>query len=252
MITQWSLVIFTVFSQLATGLALFSWWKDSRDHERHTRAAWKLAAVCALAALIASAVDACGLAQGPLLTAQTGCLLLFAGAAAAVRKPVCGLVALLAGTICVLSQALAAVPGSLLSVSGVFPFALFLFCTIALGASFSQLVRLGEPEDPAVRCGRFALPLRVSLWLMLILTALAPCIVWDDPFMRRSAFFWMQTQLYWMGVIFSGVVIGLSHMGRVTLNVQALVAFVSVFGLRTAFYADSVHGAIDLSTLYMH
>jgi len=57
--------------------------------------------------------------------------------------------------------------------------------------------------------------------------------------------------MYWMGVIFSGVVLGLSHMGRVTLNVQALVAFVSIFGLRTAFYADSVHGAIDLSTLYM-
>ena len=48
------------------------------------------------------------------------------------------------------------------------------------------------------------------------------------------------------------MVLGLSHMGRITLLVQAVVAFVSIFGLRTAFYADGVHGIIDMSTLYMH
>lgn len=250
MITQWSLVFFTVLSQLAAGLALFSWWKDSHDREVLTGAAWKTAALCALLALAASLTR--GLAHGPLFTAQTACLLLGVCAFAARRNRACGFLALVAGVVCVLSEALAAVPGSLMSASGIFPFALFLFCTVALGASFSQLVRLGETEEPAVRCGRFALPLRISMWLMLILTALTPCIVWEDPFMKRSAFFWMQTQLYWMGVIFSGVVIGLSHMGRVTLNVQAVVTFVSIFGLRTAFYADSVHGAIDLGTLYMH
>ena len=87
---------------------------------------------------------------------------------------------------------------------------------------------------------------------MLIITAIAPCMPWEDPFMRKSAIIWMQTQLYWMGVIFSGVVLGLSHMGRITLLVQAVVAFVSIIGLRTAFYADGVHGIIDMSTLYMH
>ncbi len=250
MITQWSLVFFTVLSQLASGLALFSWWKDSRDRDVHTEAAWKTASLCALIALASGMAG--GLARGPMFTAQTACLILGVSAFVARRRRVCGIVALSAGVVCVLSQAFAAVPGSLISASGVFPFVLFLSCTVALGASFSQLSRLGEAEDAAAPRGRFALPLRVSMWIMLILTALAPCIVWEDPFMKRSAFFWMQTQLYWMGVIFSGVVIGLSHMGRVTLNIQALVALVSIFGLRTAFYADSVHGAIDLSTLYMH
>ena len=250
MITQWPLVIFTVFSQLSAGLALFSWWKETRSRD-NSRAGWKTAAVCAGIALVAGLVDAGGIARGPMLTAQTACLLLAICSAVAIRRSACAAAAMITGLVCVLSEAFAAVPGELLSASGLFPFALFLLCTVALGASFSQLTRMGDPEDPAVRYGRFAMPLRISLWLMLILTALTPCIVWEDPFMKRSAFFWMQTQLYWMGVIFSGVVIGLSHMGRVTLNVQAVVAFISIFGLRTAFYADSVHGAIDLSTLYM-
>ena len=47
------------------------------------------------------------------------------------------------------------------------------------------------------------------------------------------------------------LVIGLSHMGRVTLVLQAIVAFVSIFGLRTGFFSDGIHGIVDMGTLYM-
>ncbi len=251
MITNWSLVIFTVFSQLATGLAFFSWWKDRHDEAPGPRG-WQSAAASAAVALAAGLLSFKGIASGPMLLAQAGCLLLFTASLAALKKcAACGTIAWLAGAACVLAEAVAAIPGEISATSGLFPLALFPLCTIILGAVFSQLVQMGEPDDPAVRYGRFYLPLRISLWIMLVITAIAPCLVWDDPFMRKSAIIWMQTQLYWMGVIFSGVVIGLSHMGRITLLVQAVVAFISIFGLRTAFYADGVHGIIDMSTLYM-
>lgn len=251
MITNWPLVFFTVLSQLGTGLAFFAWWKEHHGDSPSART-WQSSAVCAAAASVAALIAFGGLGSASMLISQTGCLLLLVCAFAAMRRcSVCGLVAWLAGAVCVMSQALAAVPGDILSTSGIFPFLLFPLCTVILGAVFAQLKQMGEPDDPSVRYGRFYMPLRICLWIMLVITAIAPCVAWDDPFMRKSAIIWMQTQLYWMGVIFSGVVIGLSHMGRITLLVQAIVAIISITGLRTAFYADGVHGIIDMSTLYM-
>ena len=251
MITNWPLVFFTVLSQLGTGLAFFAWWKEHHGDSPSART-WQSSAVCAAAASVAALIAFGGLGSASMLISQTGCLLLLICAFAAMRRcSVCGLVAWLAGAVCVMSQALAAVPGDILSTSGIFPFLLFPLCTVILGAVFAQLKQMGEPDDPSVRYGRFYMPLRICLWIMLVITAIAPCVAWDDPFMRKSAIIWMQTQLYWMGVIFSGVVIGLSHMGRITLLVQAIVAIISITGLRTAFYADGVHGIIDMSTLYM-
>ena len=251
MITNWPLVFFTVFSQLGTGLAFFAWWKDHHGSSPSDRN-WTCAAVSSAVALIASLIAFGGAGSGILLCAQTCSLLLLIFAAAARKCSICGLLAWLAGACGVMSEAVAAIPGDVFTTSGLFPLVLFPLCTVILGAVFAQLKQMGEPDDPSVRYGRFYMPLRICLWLMLIITAIAPCMAWDDPFMRKSAIIWMQTQLYWMGVIFSGVVIGLSHMGRITLLVQAVVAFVSIIGLRTAFYADGVHGIIDMSTLYMH
>lgn len=252
MITNWPLVFFTVFSQFATGLALFSWWRDSHDSFRTPRG-WYAATGAALVGLVASLACYGGLASGVMLLAQVGCAALLVLCALALKAscPCVGLVAWLAGAVCVFGQIVNAIPGEVCSTSGMFPIFLFPLCTIILGAVFSQLGYLGQPVDHVKHpAGRFYLPLRICLWIMLVITAIAPIMPWEDVYMARSAIILMQTQLYWMGVIFSGVVLGLSHMGRVTLVLQAIVAFVSIFGLRTAFYADGVHGIIDMSTIY--
>ena len=252
MITNWPLVFFTVLTQLGTGLAFFAWWKDHHKTAPSARV-WQASALSAALATAAGLAASGGLASGAMLASQVCCLLLLVCALAALKScAVCGLVAWLAGACAVMTQAAAAIPGDVFTTSGLFPLVLFPLCTVILGATYAQLKQLDEPDDPAVRYGRFYMPLRICLWIMLVITAIAPCMAWDDPFMRKSAIIWMQTQLYWMGVIFSGVVIGLSHMGRITLLVQAIVATVSIIGLRTAFYADGVHGIIDMSTLYMH
>lgn len=249
MITQWPLVFFTVFSQLSTGLALFSCWKNYHDTTSSSRG-WKTASISAAIALVSSLTAFQGAGSGSMLVAQiAGLILLFCSLTALTSCQFCRAGACIAGCICIISEAVAAIPGDILSPSGIFPLILFPLCTIILGAVFSQLAIMGETEDSPH--GRFSLPLRICLWIMLIITAIIPCIIWDDPYMKRSAFAWMQTQLYWMGVIFSGVVIGLSHMGRVTLILQAIAAFASILGLRTAFYADNIHGLLDTSTLYM-
>lgn len=251
MITQWSVVSFTVFSQLGAGLALFTAWKDHRDPAPSPRG-WKVTAAAFAVAIAASFLAWSGPAQGAMLVAQAACATALLFALAAFRMPfAAGLASCLASIACVGAESVSAVPAAFTDPSGLFPLALFPLCTIILGAATSQLVQMGEPEDPAVRYGRFYMPLRICLWIMLVITALIPCIPWEDPIMKKTAFIWMQTQLYWMGVIFSGVVIGLSHMGRVTLIPQAVIAFASVFGLRTAFYADSIHGIFDAATLYM-
>ncbi len=251
MITQWPLVFFTVFAQLGAGTALFSALRTRWGNGPSPRGWIFSGAVSAIAFL--AGVFACGGAgSGVMLAAQGACLLLAVLSVCALRRiPFSAPAACTAGGLCVLCQAAASVPGALLSPSGIFPFLLFFLSAGSLGASFVQLPRLDEPEDKAIRYGRLYLPLRFCLWTMLVITAVAPCIPWEDPLMDKSAFYWMQTQLYWMGVIFSGVAIGLSHMGRITLFLQAAVTFISVFGLRTAFFADSVHGAIDLGTLYL-
>ena len=251
MITNWPLVFFTVFSQFATGLALFSWWKDTHDSAPSPRG-WGFCTLAAAVALGSSVWCFGGIASGIWLIAQAACaVLLFCAYGGFKGATVLGIGAWLAGAVSVAVQIIDAIPGEVFSTSGLFPIFLFPLCTIILGAVFSQLILFGEPEDykkhPA---GRFYLPLRICLWIMLVITAIAPIMPWEDTYMARSAIILMQTQLYWMGVIFSGVVLGLSHMGRVTLVLQAIVAFVSIFGLRTAFYADGVHGAIDMSTLY--
>lgn len=252
MITNWPLVFFTVFSQLGAGLAFFAWWKDHHGDSPSART-WQCSALSAALASVAGLIAFGGVSSGIMLAAQAGCILLLLCSFMALKScSICGLVAWLAGACCVMAEAVAAIPGAPGTTSGIFPLLLFPLCTIILGASFAQLKQMGEPDDPSVRYGRFYMPLRICLWIMLIITAIAPCLAWEDPFMRKSAIIWMQTQLYWMGVIFSGVVIGLSHMGRITLAVQAIVAIVSITGLRTAFYADGVHGIIDMSTLYMH
>ena len=252
MITNWPLVFFTVFSQLGAGLAFFAWWKDHHGDSPSART-WQVSTLSTAVAMIAGLIAFKGFSSGAMLTAQIGGILLLLFSVTAMKTcSFCGLLAWLSGACCVMAEAVAAIPGEISTTSGLFPLLLFPLCTVILGAVFSQLKQMGEPDDPSVRYGRFYLPLRICLWIMLIITAIAPCLAWDDPFMRKSAIIWMQTQLYWMGVIFSGVVIGLSHMGRVTLLVQAIVAIISITGLRTAFYADGVHGIIDMSTLYMH
>jgi len=251
MITNWPLVFFTVFSQFATGLALFSWWKDTHDEAPSPRG-WKTSAAGALVALIASGFCFDGIASGIWLVAQIACLaLIFCSYGCGKGATMLGIGAWLSGAVCVIAQIVDAIPGEVFSTSGLFPIFLFPLCTIVLGAVFSQLIVMGEAEDHVKHpVGRFYLPLRICLWIMLVITAIAPIMPWEDTYMARSAIILMQTQLYWMGVIFSGVVLGLSHMGRVTLVLQAIIAFVSIFGLRTAFYADGVHGVIDMSTLY--
>lgn len=251
MITNWPLVFFTVFSQFATGLALFSWWKDTHDSAPSPRG-WGFCTLAAAVALGSSVWCFGGIASGIWLIAQAACaVLLFCAYGGFKGATVLGIGAWLAGAVSIAVQIIDAIPGEVFSTSGLFPIFLFPLCTIILGAVFSQLILFGEPADykkhPA---GRFYLPLRICLWIMLVITAIAPIWPWEDSYMARSAIILMQTQLYWMGVIFSGVVLGLSHMGRVTLVLQAIIAFVSIFGLRTAFYADGVHGAIDMSTLY--
>ena len=252
MITNWPLVFFTVFAQLATGLAFFSWWKDIHDTYPSPRG-WYVATGSALVALIASLFAFDGMGESWKLVGQAGCLALFLFSAIAMKfGTFWGFWAFAAGVLCVTGQVIDSIPGEWNTTSGWFSITLFPLCTVVLGAVFSQLVQMGEPEDyenhPA---GRFYIPLRICLWIMLVITAIAPIIRWEDTLMAKSAIILMQTQLYWMGVIFSGVVIGLSHMGRITLLLQAIVAFVSIFGLRTGFFADGIHGIVDMSTLYM-
>ena len=100
MITNWPLVFFTVFSQFATGLALFSWWKDSHD-ENPSRRGWGFCAITAAIAL-ASSVWCFGLGSGLWLVAQAACaILLFCSYGAAKGASMLGVGAWLSGAVAV-------------------------------------------------------------------------------------------------------------------------------------------------------
>jgi hypothetical protein len=109
MITNWPLVFFTVFSQFATGLALFSWWKDSHD-ENPSRRGWGFCALTAAIALASSVWCFDGLGSGLWMIAQAACaILVFCSYGCSKGASLLGIGAWLSGAVAVAMQVVDAI-----------------------------------------------------------------------------------------------------------------------------------------------
>lgn len=236
MTAEWSLVLYTVLTQLAAGLAVFTAWKTRRAlraGERPCGAAWAPVVASAALGLVVSLFGQWH--PGDLLPGLEGLaftvLLAVAFMAWHLRGgKVLGALATLAAVAGVALQGLRCAPMPAPEPAGLLFLWLFGLGAWTLGAAFGQLGRTS---------GRgFAGPLRLGLWLSLATLALVPCLggAAADASLRLLSVAWMQFLPYWAAVMATGVALGLSYMGRSTAPIQAALVLVAVFCVRVTMF----------------
>lgn len=236
MTAEWSLVLYTLLTQLAAGLAVFTAWKTRwalSAGERPCGAAWAPVVAAAALGLVMSLFGQWH--PGALLPGLEGLaftvLLAVAFMAWHLRGgKVLGALAALAAVVGVLLQGLRCAPQPAPSPVGDLFIWLFLLGAWTLGASFGQL---GQASGRG-----FAGPLRLGLWLLLATLALVPCLggAAADTCLRLASVAWMEFLPYWAAVMATGVALGLSYMGRSTAPLQAALVLVATFCVRLAMF----------------
>ena len=239
MTVQWALVWYTFLTQLAAGLALFTTWRGvraARAGEYPPWGAWPFVVAASCAGLICSLFGP--VRPGGLLPGLEGLAFTVLTALAFVswqfkgRLVLDGLAAL-AGLTGVVLQGVRAAPAPFTTPGGALPLLIFAAGAVALGAACAQ-ARLPEGKKG------FSGALRVSLWILLILQAVVPCLGTSaDPVLRSLSLAWMEFLPYWAGVMATGVALGLSYMGRGTAVAQALLVLVAAFCLRLTLFGSS-------------
>ncbi|HJA08220.1 MAG TPA: hypothetical protein H9962_03390 [Candidatus Mailhella merdigallinarum] len=242
MTAQWSLVLYTLLTQWAAGLAVFTAWKTRRAlraGERPSGPAWAPVTAAAALGLVMSLFGQWH--PGELLPGLEGLaftvLLAVAFMAWHLRGgKILSVLAASAGVVGVLLQGLRCAPLPAPSPVGVLFLWMFALGAWTLGASFAQLGRGSEQG--------FARPLRLGLWLLLVTLVLVPCLggTFVDTLMRLLSVAWMEFLPYWAAVMATGVAIGLSYMGRATAPVQAALVLVAAFCVRATMFV----GGADL------
>ena len=166
MTAQWSLVLYTLLTQWAAGLAVFTAWKTRRAlraGERPSGPAWAPVTAAAALGLVMSLFGQWH--PGELLPGLEGLaftvLLAVAFMAWHLRGgKILSVLAASAGVVGVLLQGLRCAPLPAPSPVGVLFLWMFALGAWTLGASFAQLGRGSEQG--------FARPLRLGLWLLLV------------------------------------------------------------------------------------
>lgn len=236
MTPQWSLALYTLLTQWAAGLALFTAWKTRRAlraGEPPCGAAWAPVMLTALVGLVISLFGQWR--PGELLPGLEGMaftlLLAVAFLAWHLRGgKVLSTLAVLAGVAGLVFQGLRCTPVPLPSSVAALFIWLFALGAWTLGAAFAQL---GQAPERG-----FARALRGGLWLLLATLALVPCLggLSSESAMRLVSVIWMEFLPYWAAVMATGVSIGLSYMGRSTALVQAVLVLVSAFCVRVTMF----------------
>lgn len=236
MTPQWSLALYTLLTQWAAGLALFTAWKTRRalrTGRQPCGGAWAPVMMTALVGLIISLFGQWR--PGEILPGLEGMaftlLLAVAFLAWHLRGGrVLSSLATLAAVAGLIFQGLRCAPEPLPSTVAVLFFWLFVLGAWTLGAAFGQL---GQAPD-----GGFARALRCGLWLLLATLALVPCLggSLSEPAMRLASVIWMEFLPYWAAVMATGVSLGLSYMGRSTAAVQAALVLLSAFCVRVTMF----------------
>ena len=228
------LMCFLLLSNIAAGLAVFLLWErrfaSDAVFSAFARRARLCGAVCAaLGSLAVPASCLFGEMASPALLSLLLGVLLFASHWMRMFAPLAALVAL----VCIFAQGSALVPvfagqaSSLGTVAGAVPLVLLLCGSMGLGAEFCQW-RGGDNAAAA-----FTWPLRFALAGQLLVLALVPCAGENaDPALQFMGLYWMDTQLYWAGVLSTGVTIGLTFMDRATAVFQSVLVVFCMFCVR--------------------
>jgi len=259
------LVVFTVASQLAIGLAVISavrQWSAATGPAGNVRAEWFFALAALAVGLVGSlfhlghpagALNALSNLGSAWLSSEAlgmGVVLaLIALTAFSARGRANNLLlafTTLAGLLTLLFTGLTYAPPSFPAVNNALPFAFFLLTAATLGSAFASYF---SPEEKKPLVARI---LMVSLVVSLAVTLLAPC-VWlsGSEVMAATGKAWAGSGLYWLRVV-GGLILPLAVLAtlrRVPAWLPVWLLAGEVLG-RVVCFSLTLHTASNLGNLY--
>ncbi len=251
---EFPLVIFTVFTQLGVGIALysccngFSAVSGEEKDPAHTRA-WFCAFFASFVGLLASffhlghpfaAYKALNNLGDSWLSREAlilGCFCALALCNVFCRSKGLMLVTAIVGLMGLVAQGMTYAAPSMPTINNAFPMALFVFSALALGAFHSAV--LFSPRYFAFG--------RPALLVLLAILLLAPTL-WlsGTATMQESATLWLSSKLYWLGLILMGLAFAATFCSKVPGKLKLISLLVGIFLTRMVFFADTVHTASNL------
>lgn len=262
---EFPLVIFTVFSQFAVGLALFATWKSLRctgdgsaggceDIPEWRRKDWVCVFLLVSAGLAASlfhlarplrAAEALGNLPVSWLSREGLLFGLFAALALLNvfrENRTLAVLASLAGLAGIAAQGFTYAPASMPAVSNGVPMLLFLLSALAMGAAAGQVNG----------CHDFSTVFRAVAAALAAVLLIVPCL-WTSggAVMQATARLWMQSWMFWAGL----GLIALSLVFPARLSRKAALAglaaiFCGITLTRLVFFGGVAHTAANLGMPY--
>lgn len=260
---EFPLVIFTVLTQFAVGLALFAAFKSLRcagstAKECEDISAWRSKDWFAafLLAAFGLGVSMFHLAQPLRAMEALGNLsvswlsregLLFAAFTAlalvnALRESRClAVLAALCGVAAVAAQGMTYAPAAMPAVSNGVPMLLFLLSALALGALAGQV---NGSHD-------FGTAFRVSAAALVAVLLIVPCL-WTSggTVMQASAALWMQSWMFWAGLGLTALAFLVSLRAEAPAAPCLLLMLGGVVLTRIIFFGGVVHTAVNIGMPY--
>lgn len=252
---EFPLVIFTVLSQLASGMAIFLCWSMYAypDAQASIRKSWLWVGVISICGLIASLfhlghpfmaykalynLGASWLSWEGLGFAVF-CLLAFI----TWLKPsrMLGIVTALVGAYSLIAQGLTYAPPSIPALHNALPMALFWLSALAMGGCFLAFVAPGKHELAA----RFAM-------LALIAALLGGPAIWvsGTPTMQASSALWASSPWFWIGVALIAAALIATWSAARSAKWQLAALICGIFFTRMVFFADTMHTAAHIGLPY--
>lgn len=261
---EFPLVIFTVLTQFAVGLALFAAFKSLRcagstakeceDISAWRSKDWFAAFLLAAFGLGASmfhlaqplrAMEALGNLSVSWLSREGLIFGLFTVLALvnALRESRClAVLAALCGVAAVVAQGMTYAPAALPAVSNGVPMLLFLLSALVLGALAGQVNGLHD----------FGTAFRVSCAALVAVLLIVPCL-WTSggTVMQASAALWMQSWMFWAGLGLTALAFIISlRSGAEAAMPCLLLTLGGVVLTRIIFFGGVVHTAVNLGMPY--
>jgi DMSO reductase anchor subunit len=254
------LVLFTVLSQAAVGMVLMSAVRGFAGHgSGEARNEWLLVAGLMALGLAASLfhlghpleayralahLEKAWLSR-EVLAAGAFMALAVAGAATGGGRGALLWGAVAAGLATVLASGLTYAPPALPAVNNALPTVFFLISAVVLGAGLaSWFAGAGSQALLARIC-------TAGLVTGLVVRLAAPC-VWlsGGEVMRQTGLAWLGSPLYWAGIAVMAACLGALWKSRTIPSWLPILALLGELAGRAAFFADTVHTALNMGNPY--
>lgn len=259
---EFPLVIFTVLSQAAIGIALMGAVRQAAGpDEGNARAEWQAVAGLMIVGLIASffhlghplgAINALKHLEKAWLSreALTAGIFMAVAVFAAVTsgkdgKPVLVWLGALVGLAVIFSTGMTYAPPAFPAVNNALPTIFFLTSAVVLGAGFASWFTGVERQPMLARI------FTTGLVVGLVVKLAAPCI-WlsGSEVMRMTGQAWFGSGLYWAHVGIMAAALAVIWKNRLIPIWLPVLVLIGELAGRAGFFADTIHTAANMGGLY--